>query len=705
MKNLHSHKLCPAKDGLCPVRLLRIVGMNPLRFWKKALSMVPTGLATFAALAVCAESTNSTAVLQIKADQVTAHVSPILYGLMTEEINYAYDGGLYAELIRNRTFKESVTNVYIPHWTVVQTGNSNAAISLDTNQPVNDALTISLKLEIAKASRNQPAGIANDGFWGIPLKPQTTYHASFYAKAAKGFSGPVTVALVGNANGTIFASAKVRHLTDTWQKYEVTLTTDKVPASKDNHFAITAENSGTVWFSFVSLFPPTYKNRANGNRDDIMQLLADMKPSFLRFPGGNYLEGDTIETRFNWKNTLGDISKRPGHNNDAWHYWSSDGMGLLDFMHWCEDLNMQPVLAVYAGYSLRQQHINPGTDLEPYVQDALDEIEYLTGGTSTTWGARRAQDGHPVPFKLQYVEIGNEDQFDRSGTYGARFAQFYDAIKAKNPQLQLIATTRVTNREPDVVDEHYYRAAPHDMESHGNDYDSRPRKGPKVFVGEWATRIGSPTPNISGALGDAAWMVGMERNSDLVIMSCYAPLFVNVSDLTNADRVARSMQWPTDLIGYDALSSYGSPGYYAQKMFNLNHGDDVLAVTSSNVPMMDWQPPARRRNGVEQPAPPLQHIPTLFFNATRDSKTGIIFMKVVNTAAAPQTVQFEISGTSSIMTKGAGVLMRADKPDDTNSINDPTKVVPTPIELDGLGENFAREFPPYSITVFRVMAK
>jgi alpha-N-arabinofuranosidase len=340
------------------------------------------------------------------------------------------------------------------------------------------------------------------------------------------------------------------------------------------------------------------------------------------------------------------------------------------------------------------------------VQDALEELEYVMGDKNTQGGALRARDGHPAPFKLHYVEIGNEDWFDRAGTYSARFDQFYDAIKAKYPQLQIIATTRVTNRQPDVIDEHYYRAAPHDMESHANDYDSRPRTGPKVFVGEWATRLGSPTPNISGALGDAAWMIGMERNSDLVILSCYAPLFVNVSDLTNTNRVGRSMQWPTDLIGYDALNSYGSPGYYAQKMFNLNHGDEVLAVTSANVPMVDWQPPTRRsgNNGGEPTPPPIKRIPTLFFNATRDAKTGIIYVKVVNTTAAPETARIEISG-SDIAAKGEAIVMSANAPDDTNSINDREKIVPVTTPVDGLGKNFTREFPPYSITVLRLAGK
>jgi alpha-N-arabinofuranosidase len=250
-------------------------------------------------------------------------------------------------------------------------------------------------------------------------------------------------------------------------------------------------------------------------------------------------------------------------------------MGLLEFLNWCEDLHMEPVLGVYAGYSMRQVRVAFGPDLEPYVKDALDEIEYVSGSISTTWGARRAKDGHPAPLNLQYIEVGNEDNFDRqAGSYDGRFAQFYDAIKAKYPILQVIATMPVKGRTPDVMDEHYYRRSEDEMAALAHDYDSRPRTGPKVFVGDWATRVGDPTPNMSAALGDAAWMTGMERNSDLVIMSCYAPLFVNVNP--------GGMQWRTDLIGYDTLSSYGSPAYYAQKMFSLNHGDLVLPVTAQN---------------------------------------------------------------------------------------------------------------------------
>jgi alpha-N-arabinofuranosidase len=652
-------------------------------------------LASFVLAALCAALPMRGAdavVLQIKADQVTAKVSPMLYGYMTEEINYSYDGGLYAELVRNRAFKEDAKEPV--HWQLVQEGGGAGSMALDPSQPFNAAIPTSLKLTVTQAAGKQRVGIANSGFWGVPVKPNTRYRATVYAKAAAGFAGPLTVALVSNDGATTHARAQIPRITGSWQKYQVTLTTGKVAPSAENRLVISTGSAGTVWFGFVSLFPPTYNNRPNGNRIDIMQILADLKPAFLRFPGGNYLEGNTIATRFDWKKTIGDIAERPGHMNDAWRYWSSDGMGLLEFLLWCEDLKMKPVLGVYAGYSLRQQRVTPGPDLQVYVQEALDEIEYVMGEASTTWGARRAKDGHPAPFKLEYVEVGNEDQFDQgAGSYEGRFGQFYDAIRAKYPQLKILSSTSVPGRVPDIMDEHYYRRSEDEMASHAHDYDARPRTGPKVFVGEYATRVGVPTPNMSAALGDAAWIVGMERNSDLVVMSSYAPLFVNVNK--------GAMQWQTDLIGYDALSSYGSPAYYVQKMFSLNHGDSVVSTSTQGIPTREWQPPAARgrAGAAPPPAPPAQQVPLLFFNATRDTKTGTLYVKVVNRGSAAQAVRVQVSGVAAIEPKGQLVALTGSGPEDTNSITQPAKIVPVTTGVDGLGADFTRTFPPYSISV------
>ncbi len=712
-------------------------------------------LAMFSTLSLFAQTpTNSaTPTLQIKADQVTARVSPMLYGLMTEEINYSYEGGLYGELVRNRTFKANPTNAV--YWSTY----GNAAISLDTNNPLNSALNVSLKLDASNAKKHSPVGIANKGYWGIPVKPNTTYHVSFYARG-ENFSGALTVSLenffstneitiVGstaskkapfewqiskNTNGEAVvsgvmatkhsktgdtfevhmgaitfpvASAEIPKISKDWQKYEVTLTTGNLEPTKNNQLVISTTRPrtfwaklwgkpATIWFQQVSLFPPTFNNRANGNRPDIMQLLADMNPKFLRLPGGNYLEGDYINERFNWKETIGDISQRPGHRS-PWNYWSTDGFGLMEYLNWCEDLHMEPLLAVFAGYALKHDYIKPGPDLEPYVQDALDEIEYVNGDPATKWGAQRAKDGHPAPFPLHYVEVGNEDWFDRSGSYEGRFAQFFNAIKAKYPQLQVIATTPVKSVTPDFVDEHYYRSQ-EQMEAQSHMYDTREREGPKVFVGEWATRVGRPTPNMAGALGDAAWMCCMERNSDLVLLESYAPLFVNVSDLARGG----SMQWPSDLIGYDALTSYGSPSYYAQKMFSTHHGDDVLATDSQGIPTYSWQPPTGRGQS-QRPAP--RQVPEIFYDATRDSQSGTIYLKVVNRQSTAQPMHIQISGTSSVETEGEALVLKANAPDDTNSIQEPVKIVPIMEKIDGLGTDFMREFPPYSITILELKTK
>ena len=668
-------------------------------------------------------------VVQIQADKVVAKMPPTFYGLMTEEINFAYEGGLYGELIRNRDFKADAIQEpmkpenydpakYYPlkiavtnapkFWDAV----GSAKIALDTNVVLNAMKNVSLRVDLSGASKTAPAGVANGGYWGIPVKPATTYHASFFAKA-KHFNGPLTVSLESADGKTVFAKSEISGIGGDWNKFETTLTTagDVAPA-KENRFVISAPKSGTLlghgelWLEQVSLFAPTYKDRANGDRADLSQLLADAQPKFLRFPGGNYVEGDYFNERFNWKQMIGSPDTRPGHRS-CWGYWSPDGFGLPEFLGWCEDLNMEPVLAVFAGYTLKHDVIPAGDKLQPYVQDALDEIEYVTGDASTKWGAQRIKDGHPNPLHLRYVEIGNEDWFDRTGDYDGRFAQFYDAIKAKYPQLKLISTIgyehaaqMVKSRTPDLVDEHYY---PNEegMESMAYMYDKRDRNAKsKIFVGEWATRVGSPTPNLAGALGDAAWMCALERNADIIQMHCYAPLFVNVSDLNRGG----SMQWPSDLIGYDALNSYGSPSYYAQKIFSLHKGDEVLATSSENLPAYTWIQNSRTRNGVVQP-PRTNEVKSIFYSATHDTANGKIIVKIVNRADTAQDVQVQINGVTSVSDTANAIVLKADNRDATNSIQDPQHVVPTEEKITGLGANFIRTYPPCSITILELDAK
>ena len=349
----------------------------------------------FVSLLLFAAATSTRAAgptITIDAGSSSANVSRLFYGLMTEEIDHSYDGGLYAELVRNRAFLDDAGSA--AHWAAVQGDGAAAAIALDKSQPLNDTLPTSLRVEVTQASKGHAAGVANEGYWGIPVKPDTRYHASFYAKAAPGFGGPVTVSIQSNDGTTTFASGTVSGLGTAWKQYEVTLQTGRVTPTTAARYVLTVERPGTVWFSLASLFPPTFNNQPNGFRPDIMQMMVDMKPKFLRFPGGNFLEGDQIADRFEWKKTLGPLAGRPGHVG-PWSYRSTDGLGLYEFLLWAEDMGAEPLLAVYAGYSLKGVHVNPGPDLEPYVQDALDEIEYVTGPATSKWGALRAKAGHP----------------------------------------------------------------------------------------------------------------------------------------------------------------------------------------------------------------------------------------------------------------------------------------------------------------------
>jgi alpha-N-arabinofuranosidase len=550
---------------------------------------------------------------------------------------------------------------------MVARGDSIVNVSADDSSGPSPALTRSLRVTVSKASPASPAGVENGGYWGIPVRPHTVYSGSFYAMTdSPGIS--VTVTLENDQTGVVAASATVTGLTGEWKRFTYTLTSGDVPVSANNHLILTIAKPATVWLNLISLFPPTYHDRPGGNRVDIMNLLAGIQPKFLRLPGGNYLEGEHIAERFDWKKTIGPWVDRPTHMS-PWSYRSSDGMGLLEFLEWCEDLKMQPVLAVYAGYSLAQEHVDPGPALEPYVQDALDEIEYVTGGADTKWGAERVKDGHPAPFPLRYIEVGNEDQFDHSHSYDGRFAQFYHAIKQRYPDLQIIATTPVKSVTPDVLDEHFYMSAAQSF-SEAHHYDAADRNGLKIFVGEWATREGDPTPNLEAALADAAWLTGLERNSDLVIMSSYAPLFVNVNP--------GGMQWAPDLIGYDALSSYGSPSYWTQVMFSTHLGTEVVPAALNNAP------------------------PRLFASATRDEKMHKLLVKVVNATSTSRSLAIALTGVNKLAPQATLTTMSGKTPNATNSITHPNAVVPVTRTVPVVGPKFTQNFAPNSVNVLEL---
>ncbi len=317
--------------------------------------------------------TQNPVTLTIQADKPLHAVSPTLYAaLMTEEINYAFDGGLYAEMVRNRTFRGDWSGLL--DWYLVEKGDAAARMQPDHGTGPSKALPGSLQVEVTRASAQSQAGVLNTGWWGMALRPETSYKGSLYAKSAAEI-GPVTVSLVNDKTGKAVATAQVTGVGTEWKQFPFTLKTGAIEASATNHLEITVGKTGTLWLQLVSLFPPTYHDQPNGRRVDLMEKMAAMHPQFLRFPGGNYLEGNRIVDWYDWKKTIGPLVDRPTHPS-PWNYHSSDGMGLLEFLGWCEDLKMQPVLAVYAGYSLAGEHVEPGEKLEPYVQSALDELEY-----------------------------------------------------------------------------------------------------------------------------------------------------------------------------------------------------------------------------------------------------------------------------------------------------------------------------------------
>ncbi len=644
---------------------------SPSLFRRLAPCLLFAAAATLAAQtpgSATPEAAMPAAHLTIDPAQVVHRVSPMLYGMMTEEINHSYDGGLYAELLQNRTFRSSWEGV--DSWYLVQHGTARASMSLDKSSGPSRALPTSVQLKIESAAQGSDAGLSNSGFWGIAVAPNTTYKGSLYARVADAGVGPLTARLVSDRTGDVLATAEIPLHSGDWSQYQFTLTTANAPHSSENHFELTAAHPGTISLQLVSLFPPTFHDRPNGNRSDLMERMAGMHPHFLRLPGGNYLEGDTLADWYDWKKTIGPLVDRPGHQA-PWTYWSTDGLGLLEFLEWCEDLHIEPVLAVYAGYALKGEHIEPGSALEPYVQSALDEVEYVTGDASTKWGAERARDGHPAPFPLHFIEIGNEDWFDKSGSYDRRFAQFARALRGKYPQYKLIATTPVHEgsaaETPDVIDDHYYKA-PSEMFDLVHHYDNAPRNGPKIFVGEWATRSGSPTPNFGDALGDSAWMTSLERNSDLIVMASYAPLLVNVNP--------GAMQWPTDLIGFDALTTYASPSYYAQSLFAGHLGDNVVR---SNL-----------TGGADR----------FFYSATVSSADHVLHLKLVNASNAqePLTIDLHNAGASTAkMTSIHGASYQA-----TNSITEPNFIHPVESSVPVSGGGWQHTVPALTIEVIDI---
>ncbi len=442
-------------------------------------------------------------------------------------------------------------------------------MSIETEGLLNQAQKKALKVHItAMPTINARPRIINRGYWGIDIKKGQHYKISFFAKCDTTFKGEVTVSLE-NIYYQQFAKATLTGINQKWKKFTCELNPDA--DYKDVLFELTPTSKGTIWFDVVSMFPPTYKNRDNGLRPDLAQLIADMQPKFLRFPGGCFVEGDYLANRYQWKKSIGNIEERPGHYN-LWGYRTTDGLGYYEYLQLCEDVGASPLFVVNVG--LAHNDFQPVNDLDSYIQDALDAIEYANGDTTTTYGAMRAAAGHPDPFNLKYIEIGNENYY--GDHYGDRYQQFYNAIKTKYPYVKFVGDVAAWgtdnpnwpfNTPTDYVDEHYYRNSQWFIDQY-NKYDTYSRNGAKIYVGEYAVTSGCGLGNLTAAIGEAVYMCGMEKNSDIVQMNSYAPMFVNMNDRT----------WNPDLINFNAHGAYCTPSYYVQKIFANNIGTVNLLV-------------------------------------------------------------------------------------------------------------------------------
>lgn len=538
-------------------------------------------------------------------------VSQVLHGIFFEEISHAGEGGLYGELIQNRGFEENripagtvlkdgflVPYPEKPHfmlepgktdwklewhlktdwpaWSAITTGGNKVVLSLTQKQPLNPATPNSLCVSVDAYEAGRKAQLVNEGFWGIGVKKGEVYHLTFYAHTDTVFRGKLNVQLQSAGGNVLATHSFTRVRGSSWKKY----TCDLIPTADDHkaQFAISFGSTGKVWLDFVSLFPEhTFKSRPNGLRKDIAEMIAGMKPAFVRWPGGCFVEGVTIESAPEWKKTIGPVEQRPG-TFSPWGYWSSDGLGYHEYLQFCEDIQAAALYVFNVGIACeyRSGTYVPESEMQPYIQNALDAIEYAIGPVTSRWGKVRAQNGHPAPFPLKYIEVGNEQHGPQ---YAHRYNQFYEAIHKKYPEIVIIASMGIgdVNRHTldgmkyvQVADEHAYKDV--NWIFRNTDHFDRYKRGSwDMYVGEYATNAGVGAGNMRAALSDAIYVMTMERNADLVKMSSYAPLLVNENDV----------DWPVNLIHYNAGQCFARISYYTINLLAENRADVNVPVTVS----------------------------------------------------------------------------------------------------------------------------
>lgn len=622
-----------------------------------------------------------------------AEIQPTMYGLFFEDINYGADGGLYAELVKNRSF-EFPQNLM--GW------KTFGHVTLKDDGPF-ERNPHYVRLAYPGHDHKR-TGLENEGFFGIGVKAGEEYRFSVWARLPEGSSSEkIRVEMVKpntNAERHAFASEELTIDSKEWKKYQVIL---KPTQTEDKStLRIFLASKGTIDLEHVSLFPvDTWKGHENGLRKDLAQALYDIKPGVFRFPGGCIVEGTDLNTRYDWKKTVGPVENRP-LNENRWHYtfqhrffpdyYQSYGMGFYEFFLLSEEIGSEPLPVLSCGLACQFQNSDPHAhvavcDLDSYIQDALDLIEFANGAVTTKWGKVRADMGHPAPFNLKFIGIGNEQW---GSEYPERLEPFMKAIRKAHPEIKIIGSSgpdsegkqfeylwpEMKRLKADLVDEHFYRPESWFL-SQGARYDNYDRKGPKVFAGEYACHgKGKKWNHFNASLLEAAFMTGLERNADIVHMATYAPLFAHVE----------GWQWRPDMIWFDNLKSVRSVSYYVQQLYAHNKGTNVVPLTMNNKPVTG----AEGQKG-------------LFASAVWDKDSQSYIVKVVNTSDEAQPLSLTFAGMKKkeVLSKGVCIKLQSTDPDKDNTLDNPQAIVPVQTEVSAMGNAFDTQIEPKTFAIYK----
>jgi alpha-N-arabinofuranosidase len=645
----------------------------------------------FALLPVCLSSQGQqdAAVISVDAAHAGAALSPSMFGIFFEDINFGADGGLYPELVKNRSFEfqEPLTGWHeILGFSSKGFDPPKGELTVHLEDPVNPLNPHYLRVRVYESGY----GFRNSGFRGIGVESGAEYRFSAYVRSG----GPKSIrATVTDGSGRELGSAKLEGFDDHWKRYETVIRTNATePHAQLNVFV---DGVGNLDLDMVSLFPvDTWKHRPNGLRKDLVQLLSDMHPGFLRFPGGCIVEGRLLATRYRWKTTVGDIDQRQtiiNRWNDEFDfrpapdYFQSFGLGFYEYFQLAEDIGAAPLPILNCGMACQFNSSETAAldQLDEYVRDALDLIEFANGSVTTPWGKLRAQMGHPEPFHLTMLGVGNEQWGSR---YVDRYKVFAAALKAQHPEIKLVVSagpfpagepfeslwSSWRALKPDIVDEHYYMNPEWFLANTGR-YNGYDRSGPKVFAGEYAVQTAGVTSsenrnNWKAAIAEAAFMTGLERNGDVVRMASYAPLLAHVE----------AWQWKPDTIWFDNLHSYGTPDYYVQKVFAGNVGTRIMPVTP------------QAEGG-------------LYTSASLDERNHELILKVINHSPAQRPAQIRLNGIDVSGKAKVTTLASADL-NAENSFDHPTAVAPESSTVDVRNGTISVQLRPYSLTVYRIPA-